>query len=241
MNTKITVLFVCVVLIVLPGRAQSTFQNLGFESATVPDLPAGQYGGYVSSTQAIPAWTVYLGTDQVTQVLQNNITLGTAAVGLLGPNWTASMGIGFVGGIIESNYSVVLQAGQDPFSLRPAVVNASISQVGLVPANAQSLQLKTAGTSYGIVSVSFAGQNLPLVALETSNPNYTLYGANISAFAGQSGALTFTASTAVNPDNTAELDSIVFSTQSIPEPGGLALFGVGGLLLGFFCRRISLR
>src|ERR1022692_4493887 len=71
-----------------------TFQNFDFESANLPSIPAGQYGGEVSASAALPSWTVYLGTDQQSQVLQNNYDLGSATVDILGPHWNAS-GTGF--------------------------------------------------------------------------------------------------------------------------------------------------
>ncbi len=226
-------LFQTLALIAASAYPQGSFQNLDFESAILPSLPAGQYGDYVSSLSGLPAWSVYLGTNQVTQVLQNNAALSSASVDILGPNWTASMGSGLnIKGVIEGSYSAVLQAGAYGFPLQ--YVDASISQVGLVPANAQSIQVKAYG---GPLFVSFAGFNLPLITLATT-PNYTLYGADISGFRGQSGALTLAASQPIFHYDTVEIDSIVFS---IPEPTAFGLFSLGALLLGFFRRRNSSR
>ena len=137
-------------------QAQGTFRNLDFESANLPPI---QFGGPVSTLDAIPGWRAFLGTTQVTQVLHNNLTLGNASIDILGPYSS-------FGRIIEGQYTVVLQPGFDP-SGSGQNVGASISQTGLVPANARSLQFK-AITYYGSISVSMGGQNLSLIPLGTS-------------------------------------------------------------------------
>ena len=138
-----------------PVQAQGTFRNLDFESANLPPI---QFGGPVSSLDAIPGWKAFLGTTQVTQVLHNNLTLGNASIDILGPYSS-------FGRIIEGQYTVVLQPGFDP-SGSGQNVGASISQTGLVPDDALSLQFK-AGI-YGSISVSMGGQNLSLIPLGTS-------------------------------------------------------------------------
>ena len=202
--------------------AQGTFQNLGFEAANLPPIPAGQYGGFVSSLDGIPGWTGFLGTNQVTQVLHNAVTLGNASIDILGPYWS-------FGGIIEGQYTVVIQPGLDPFG-SGQWVSASISQVGLVPADARSIRLKADGYSF---SVSFAGQDLSLIPMGTG-ANYTLYGADISSFAGQVGTLRLTGLTTLSqPSTTDSFDSIQFSNLRVPEPGVFGLSALGALLLGW--------
>src|SRR5262245_34159592 len=73
-------------------QAQGTFQNLDFESANLSPIPPGQFGGFVPSTSAIPNWVGYLGSNQVAQVLQNNLTFGAASIDILGPNWSSPLG-----------------------------------------------------------------------------------------------------------------------------------------------------
>jgi hypothetical protein len=59
-------------------------------------------------------------------------------------------------------------------------------------------------------------------------------GGDISAIAGQTGQLLFTAlSGTIFNAGYGLLDNIQFSTQAIPEPGVFGLFGFGALLLGF--------
>jgi hypothetical protein len=215
----------------LSAQAQASFVNLNFEDANLTPVPAGQYGGPVSSLDAIPGWTGFLGTTQVSQVLQNNLTLGNASIDILSPNWNNFNGIS----TIEGQYTVILQAGFDPFGSGHDV-GASISQSDLVPANAQSLQFKASANNF---SVSFGGQNLSLVTLGTG-ANYTLYGADISSFAGLSGALTI--ATSAQTDSGGRFDSFLFSPSPVPEPSGMTLIGLGSAVLGFNrWRRRSLR
>lgn len=205
--------------------AQSAFQNLDFESANVAPIPAGQYGGLVPITNAIPFWTGYLGTNQWTQVLQNNLTLGQASIGLYGP-------VSPAGVILQGQYTVVLQAGFNPFDGLQSFVGASLAQVGLVPANANSILLDvvTWGTNF---TLSFAGQGISLSPVG-SGPNYTVYGGNIAPFSGQAGELKLTILPTVDdPENSAFVDAISFSTQPIPEPSALSLLlaGITALIL----------
>ncbi len=201
------------------GLAQGTFVNLNFEAANLSPVPPGQSGGYVSSLDAIPGWTGLIGTNQVTQVLHNDLTLGNASIDVIGPYWSG-------GGIIEGQYTVVLQPGVNPGG--GGYTSASISQTGLVPADARSLQFR-AGV-FSPISVSLGGRSLSLAALGTG-PYYTLYGADISWFAGQTGALVITA--LAGPNTTDSFDSFVFSSMPVPEPGALGLSALGALLLGW--------
>jgi len=62
---------------ILSALAQGAFQNLDFETATIPQ---SQAQGPVSAAAAFPDWTVFVGTFQLTQVLFNDATLGTTSV-----------------------------------------------------------------------------------------------------------------------------------------------------------------
>ncbi len=203
------------------GASAQSFVNLDFEDATyVPD-PSGRFYPYsVYASDAIPGWTGYLGTTQVTDVLFGSYTLGEASIDITGSY------------VIEGQYSVVLQPGVDPFGSGKDV-SASISQTGLVPANTLSLQFKAydyqGAYPAPVFYVSFAGQNLALVTLGTGS-NYTLYGADISSFAGQVGALTITAAASPNYEPY-YFDSIVFSPSSVPEPSVFSLLSIGILFL----------
>lgn len=198
------------------------FVNLGFESANLSPIPAGQYGGQVSATAAIPGWMAWgwsnAGTNQMTQVLQNNVTLGANSVSVLGPDWNQ-------GGILQGSYSVLLTAG--------SVLGAgnfqgvSLSQTGLVPNSAISLFFEASGTG-GNFQVSLGGQNLSFNAIATGT-NYTWYGANIAAFSGLTETLAFSDSTIGSSFGYEYLDGIEFSATPVPEPGVLGLMAVAGL------------
>lgn len=214
------------------ATAQGTFQNSDFESAQLSPSPLQNYPNPVPITSAMPGWTAYLGTTQQSQVQYNTTTLGEASIAVIGPTWTT-----INPGIIDGNYSVILQAGDDPIN-EAIRDNASIEQNGTVPLNAESLQLK-AWNPYGALSVSFAGNVLQLIPLSSgaspSGQPYTLYGANISSFAGHTGELDFTSVFDQYFPNVV-LDNVAFSTQAVPEPSPLALTGIGALLFAMYRR-----
>jgi len=204
-------------------QAQGSFQNLDFESANVAPSGPEPYGTFVPIGSALPGWTAYLGAQQLTQVGYNAPTLSLANISLIGPNWNSSDTGIYGAGIIDGNYSVLVQAGGVPTNAGQGE-SASIAQNGTVPTTAESLQFKAFAENP--FSVSFAGNVLGLVVLSSGvsadGLPYNLYAANISAWAGQTGELEFTADNAVN-DPYLVLDDIAFSPNPVPEPGTLAL------------------
>jgi hypothetical protein len=105
-------------------------------------------------------------------------------------------------------------------------VDASIAQFGRLPGDAQSLQLKVHGQAQ-YFSVTFGGQNIQMLPFDVKT-NYTLYGGDISLFAGQVGELRLTAlTTPLLPHNFLTFDSIVFSSQPVPEPPSIVLLSIG--------------
>jgi hypothetical protein len=205
-------------------QAKGTFQNLNFELA-MPSTPIeGPLGPFYQPVAlALPFWTAYLGTNQQSLILQNSITTGAGSIDIFGPS-DANTAVD----IISGNYSVMLQAGA-PF---PTDGNASIEQNGTIPANALSIEWKawdnTPATA--LLTVSFGGNSLSPVVLG-SGANYMLYGADVSAFAGQTGELEFTSVFNQNGPSWIELDDITLSTSAVPEPGTLSLLVMGGLTL----------
>jgi hypothetical protein len=199
------------------------FQNLDFESANLPVIPYGQYGNLVPISNALPGWSAFLGTDPVSSVYHNNITLGPAIISVWGPDWPYG-----TGGRIDGDFTVVLAGSSGSLG------SLAISQTGLVPADSQWLLFKgrEGPTPRAVFSVSLDGENLVTTAL-ASNPDYTLFGAEISAFAGSEADLMFR--TFPGFANTLILDSIEFSP--VPEPGSLSL-GALGLLAGVWWRRV---
>jgi hypothetical protein len=189
---------------------QGIFFNLDFELAHVPDVPAGQYGANVSSFDGVPGWTTYIGINEVTTVLHNNISLGAASIDLLGPAWSG------LGPIIQGNYTVRLQ----PISDLSAY--ASIAQIGIIPADTRTLLL---ASWFLPPAVYFNGQQIVLTPLGGNSSTYYTFGADISRFAGQTGELRFAGD--------CELDDIQFSTQPIPEPAAGALFGLAAAFVAW--------
>ena len=203
--------------------AQGTsFINLNFEAAILPSLPPGQSGGSILVTSALPGWHAYFGTDEIFTVTHNDVSLGAVNVSMLGPQYASSQ-------ILEGAFTVVLQGG-----FNTGGTSASIAQTGLVPLNARSLQFRIAGQGVADFGVFLGGQSLSLVQMSTL-PNYSVYCADITAFAGLPSELRFTSFRRLGgPTGYAPLDAIVFSPDIIPEPSAFGLFGLGALL--FTCR-----
>lgn len=226
---KTSKLIVCspiVLLSVVSVHAQ--FQDLNFERADPVIDPTGPVYPYdVTAMSALPGWTVYLGNVQQADVLQNLSTLNQASVDIFGPSYPAAGPDG--PGVIDGDYSVLLQAGNYPNS--PQDVNASIVEGGLIPASAQSLQFEAyLGTPSTEFSVSINGNILTPVVIGTG-ANYTLYGADISSYAGTIAGLEFSALFTDGRTSEFGLDDISFSPNAVPEPGVVALTAFSGILL----------
>lgn len=124
---------------------------------------------------------------------------------------------------IEGNYSIYLQGGSISAE---STSGASIGQVGEIPLTAESIIYWG-----GALQVTFNGQPLSFSAIG-GTANYTIWGADISAYAGQTGQLLFTA-----PWQTETLlDNIQFSTSAVPEANEWGIFA--GCIALFCCRRM---
>lgn len=203
------------------------FQDLDFESATLVTAP----GGSVYFDPAFPGWSGFAGTNQLNTALYNMTYLDTTAISILDTN---PLPFGVFGSLIDGNYTAVLQAGvYDGFT----PTDVSLSQTGLVPTGTKSLSFLAIPSSLAVsnFTVSLGGVNLNLISFPVSNENYTLYEADVSAFAGLSEELKFTL-LAQNPhvsNRYLSLDDVQFSPEAIPEPSGLSLLALGltGLVL----------
>ncbi len=205
MKPRAWALFVTVAVAATSARAQGTFQNLDFEAARVVPLDNPVF---IATSNALPGWTAFLGTNQQSSILLN---VGYHPLTLNEGNFAAIDG-----------FSVALDG-------LPTEGTASISQTGLVPAGARSLQFKVGydpTVSYKPTDiVSLGGQSLPLVML-SSGSAITLFGADISRFAGQTETLSFYSTPGIGGGPFA-LDDIEFSPQIVPEPSVLALAALG--------------
>jgi hypothetical protein len=212
---KIILSSVVSLLAVVSADAQSTFQNLNFE---LGNPGPGSFNQNVPVANALPDWSAYYGNVQQTDVGYNVITTGATQISLVG-------GAQFH---IDGNYSVLLQPGSS---------GASISQTSFVPSGSESLLFEATGS--GPLVVSIGSQNLSFSAVG-SGPSYTLYGANISAWAGDNETLTFSAS-AGGSSGGVTLDDISFSPNAVPEPTPFLLSGLAGLLFAAYRRFTSKR
>jgi len=220
----------------------SAFQDLDFESATLSPPPTGPGGVFFAP--AFPGWSGFAGTNQLDTALYDATYLDSAAISIVDTN---PLGPGVFGKLIDGNYTVVLQAGNYPPFGPPPIgpADVSLSQTGLVPAGTKTLAfyaLPAGGFAGSPFAVSLGGSNLNLISLPVPNENYTLYEADVSAFAGLSEELKFTL-LAQNPhvsNRYLSLDDIQFSPDAIPEPSSamlLALAVMGLALWHLTCRR----
>ena len=207
------------------AHGQGMFQNLDFEEANiVPISGSTQYPYAITTANALPNWTVEYGTVAQTQILYNDPTLGTTAVTLYANGYS-----GFPGPILQGDFSVLLQG----FGINGIPTAASISQTGLIPASSQSLFFEASGAPEQ-AEVSIGNDLLTLFPVGVA-ANYTIYGANVSAWSGQAAQLTFS-----SYGGNWLIDDISFSPNPIttPEPDALTLTGIGGLVFGIY-RRIQ--
>jgi hypothetical protein len=223
MKTLRIVCFAAITLVLLRNVSGQSFIDLNFEQSKIVSSNYDSEFDIYYGTAIVPGWTGYLGTNLDTTILWNNGTLGNASIDVISP--------GGPGGAIEGKFTLWLQqGGGNPF------VSASMSQTGLVPADAQSLQFKA--NIWQPLSVSLGGQDLSLIQLGTGT-NYTLYGADISQFAGQVEPLVFTA--LAGPNESGDfIDSIVFSPSSVPEPSAFSLFSICILFLSWRTRQLQI-
>ena len=221
-TTKLICGFSILLLSALPTHAQS-FQNLKFEQAN-PFYIGNQDYPVVTISSAVPDWTVYSTVDsygdysQQTTCFYGTISLGGTGLTLIGPATPSNEATA-----IDGHYSVFLQT----YAPNNWV---SISQTGLIPSGTQSLIFEATGGEVPFLSVQIGTQTVPFSAIG-SGANYTLFAANISAWAGDVEPLTFTAYSSGYPDSW-ELDDISFSPTAVPEPRTLALSGLGAMIFG---------
>lgn len=186
----------------LAAASASEFTNLNFELATLQPT-----GGNEDPALAFPGWTVGIG-----YVLYNSSSIGAAAEVLIGPAPPTFIAP------LEGLYSAWLQKGQDPpFS------TASLSQIGMVPADAHWLTF--------LVGLA---QNFRVTLDDTVIPVFPIgngrLAGDVSAFAGQEAELKF-ANYFVSAPDFASLyfDDVTFSPT--PEPSVVGLLIASALLL----------
>lgn len=202
------------------------FSNLNFELAQVGPTAPGQWGDQVDPAKAFPGWTVSFSCPhcQGEWIAYNTLSLGSQAAILMGPSFPN--GPGFTP--LQGSYSVLLIT----FYTQTGNV-AIVSQTGLVPVNARSINFLVGPETWQTNAlVRWGGVNIPLVPIGGGR-----VAGDVSAFAGKVEELSF--STPVLPPDATELyfDDVKFSSSPIPEPGTSCLVVMGVLLVA--CRAVK--
>jgi hypothetical protein len=124
------------------------FINLNFESAGIA-IVRSNYGAYFPVASALPGWTAFAGTNQLSEIQFNPSSAAPSGpVSLIGlPNGS---------GIIQGNFEL---------SMNELVNGGSISQTGLVPANAVSLLFAQSSSSSQPFNLLLGSQDLTCVVV----------------------------------------------------------------------------
>jgi hypothetical protein len=194
------------------------FVNLDFEQATIAPTPVGQFGAAPADPALVfPGWTMGpSGTSNPNFTLYNNLTLGSVAQVLIGPNYPNAIGYT----PLQGSYSALLQFGPSSTLGTPALI-----QTGLVPADARSITFLVSAT-HNDARVTLDGVNIPLIAIGGGR-----MAGDVSAFTGQQAQLEL--STTSYNGSWLYFDDVVFSPDVVPEPSvlNLAVLGVVTVLL----------
>jgi hypothetical protein len=206
--------FICLVVVsfyVSLNVSGQGFVNLDFEDSIITSSQPS-FLGFDFGMANVPGWTQNNGWGDSnysggTSLIYNNQTLDNPDISI----WDTT----YLRPAIDGNYSIYLYGGSVAYThAYPGLpTGASISQTGQIPANAKSISYE----GYGL-QVFFNGQLL----------SFTDGSIDISAFAGQTGELTF----AVPWQSQGVLDDIQFSTQPVPEPSFFGLLALGCVLFG---------
>jgi hypothetical protein len=150
--------------------AQTSFQNLNFESGTLVPIPGDPYDRVLFSA-AFPGWAG-------SAALYNSTFLDSSGVSIIDPGWSASLGSFGISGPIEGNFTAILQAGVVGDITNPQ--DTSLSQTGLIPLNTKTLLFKAffPGTGPNL-AISLGGQPLSY-SLISSGMDYGEYAADIT-------------------------------------------------------------
>ena len=175
--------------------------NLDFENANLTGYPPGST---VQATNAFPGWTV-----NAQYIIYDDVSLSGESISIADiPS-------------IQGRYYARFTAGNSSFGGTNTI---SLGQTGTIPMGTHSIAFW--GNISGL-QITFAGQSLAF-SQTGSTANYNIYAADISAFAGQTGQLLFSAPAFTYPAN---LDNIQFSPSTVPEPSEFTLSAFGALLL----------
>jgi hypothetical protein len=218
MHHRLIVSFGIAFAAMLPGAFAGEFRNLDFEQATVAPTPVGQCGWSVDPAMAFPGWTMGpSGTMQPNCTIYNDVTMGSVAEILVGPNYPSAI----CHASLQGSYFAILQGGSDESIGTPALI-----QTGLVPENARSINFLV-GYYSSAARVSLDDVTIPLVDI-----GHGRLAGDVTAFAGQDAKLMFS-NTSWYPVGMFSFDDIQFSPNPVPqpEPSSFLLAGIGALML----------
>ena len=220
------------------------FENLDFEQAFIVSAPAGftpfDATPPISAASALPSWTVREDGIVCNAIWGAPIALDETSVALV----TQTNGVypGFVP--LQGSYSLQLYAFQG--APPPEFKTASISQTGLIPVTARSIQflLESPPVAGGIIQanpiVTVDGTPLTLFRQSISGGIASMV-ADITGYAGSTVDLTFLCQGSPGgfplSENIFALDDIQFSTRMVPEPSTLMSVGLFSALVAFHRRR----
>ena len=207
-----------VFLIALVRCTGAPFRNLDFQSPNTRGLS----GPAVLTSDAIPGWQLQRGERAQASILYNGFCLTCPGASLYGPE-NPKRG---------DKFSFIIYAG----ALYGDVLNQSVYQTGDVPRDAHSLQfVADLGPGTDLLHVYLGGERLSVVTLEPVGFGHR-FGADVTAWAGKTAELRFTAEPGPAPTyySGTGLSDIRFSPASlvtVPEPSTWAMVGCGGLAL----------
>jgi hypothetical protein len=177
------------------------FVDLNFESAIITNV--SYYT--IPAQDAFPGWTV-----SALYVVYDTFSLSGNAVTINDTNTETFFGTTH----IQGNYFAVLEAGNT--TAGPGAYSVSIGQTGQIPLSAKSIFFW--GDESGL-QVTF--NNQPLSFNQTGSfSGHNIYGADVSAYAGQTGYLLFTQPAF---SGVSLIDNIQFTSSPVSEPSTLSL------------------
>ena len=208
-----------------PVLGQGVFKNLDFESVRLP--LNSKPGSDLSITDAFPGWSGFVGTNQEKWVYYDAVPGFLSGISLLDSH-------GLPPAPTQGAYYVSLFAGASLSESGYYAADVSISQSGVVPSWAKAVLFNARTGDPGRFAISLNGQAIPHVVLSSSTfEENSLFGADVSAFAGQTVELRLTAFSGYDSEQftTLLLDDIRFAEQAVPELSSWAILLLGLVVL----------
>jgi len=211
MNSYYTMFLIACPLVV-SGVAKE-FANLGFEDGQIPIPPIHPLQ---PADLVLPGWTARMGDNVLSEVgFGGNLSEhGNVTVNFDSPAF-------------EGRFGLHLSGGPELGTAGPKVP-ASVSQVGLIPANARSLIFDGVISGGSVTEIRLDGTLVPLNLIASSPEKFT-YALDVSPFAGREVELRLM--NYAPPDQLtggAYIDTLRFSsTVVVPEPASWLLLSLG--------------